>query len=132
MKDLEKIKEEKMKGLKERMSNDNKKVKIEVNKNDFEEKVINKSEDVPVVVDFWAQWCQPCLVLGPRLEKIADEYEGKFILAKLNIENNQGLAQKYGIRSIPAVKMFRNGEVVDQIVGALPEQQIRNWIDKNL
>ncbi|RLJ05421.1 MAG: thioredoxin [Candidatus Aenigmatarchaeota archaeon] len=106
--------------------------KIEVTDNDFQEKVVELSERLPVVVDFWAVWCTPCLLLGPVLEKLADEYDGKFILAKVNVDQSPATSQKYGIMSIPSVKMFKNGKIVDEFVGALPEPAVRQWLDKNL
>ena len=106
--------------------------KIEVNDNDFNEKVIEQSKKIPVVVDFWATWCMPCVMLGPILEKLAKEYEGKFVLAKLNIDEARQTGQKYGIMSIPCVKMFRDGKIVDEFVGALPEQSVKAWLDKIL
>ncbi len=105
---------------------------IEITDSEFQEKVIKQSSEIPVVVDFWAPWCMPCLMLGPALEKLAKEYDGKFLLAKLNLEGNQATAQKYGVMSIPAVKMFRKGEVVDEFVGALGESTVRQWLEKNL
>lgn len=108
------------------------KYEIEVNDDNFEEKVINQSEKTPVVVDFWASWCGPCQMLKPVLEKIAKEYKGKFILAKMNVEENQQVPEEYGIMSIPAVKFFKNGEVVDEFIGAMPESQIKDWLDNNL
>lgn len=107
-------------------------VKIEVNEKDFEDKVLKQSREVPVMVDFWAEWCAPCLMLGPVLEKIAEEYGGKVILAKLDTSKNPEICQKYSIMSIPAVKMFKNGEVADEFVGALPESRVKEWVDKNL
>ncbi len=106
--------------------------KIEVKDNDFDENVIRQSEKVPVVVDFWATWCAPCLRLGPTLENLADEYKGKFILAKLNVDEGQVVSQKYGIMSIPSVKMFKDGKVVDEFIGALPESNVRAWLSKNI
>lgn len=106
--------------------------KIDVNDENFDENVIEQSNKVPVVVDFWASWCGPCMMLKPLLEKIAEEYKGKFILAKLNVEENQEKAGEYGIMSIPAVKMFKNGEIVDEFVGAMPESSIKEWLDTNL
>ena len=108
------------------------KTKIEVNDSNFEKDVIEQSNDVPVVVDFWATWCMPCLMLGPTLEKLAEENNGRFVLAKLNVDSSPSVSQKYRIMSIPAVKMFKNGEVSDEFIGALPEPQVRNWIETNV
>ncbi len=105
---------------------------IEVNDENFQEKVIEQSKKVPVVVDFWASWCSPCLMLGPILEKVAKDYEGKFVLAKVNVSESQMMAGKYEVRSIPNVKLFKNGEAVDEFVGALPEEAVKEWLDKNL
>ena len=99
---------------------------------DFKEKVIEKSKEIPVVVDFWAEWCMPCLMLGPVLEKIEKKYQGKFILAKLNVDEGKKTSTIYGINAIPAVKMFKNGKVADEFVGALPKEQVEEWINKNL
>lgn len=97
---------------------------------DFQEKVLDASRQVPVVVDFWADWCQPCRILKPILEKLAAEYGGRFILAKVNSDQNQEIAQHYGVRGIPAVKAFLNGEMIDEFTGALPEGQVREFIDR--
>ncbi len=97
---------------------------------DFEEKVLAASQTVPVIVDFWAPWCQPCRTLKPILEKLATEYGGKFILAKLNSDENQELSQRYGVRGIPAVKAFVGGQQVDEFTGALPEAQIREFLER--
>jgi putative thioredoxin len=97
---------------------------------DFSQKVLDASHQAPVLVDFWAEWCQPCRVLKPILEKLAAEYQGRFILAKVNSDENQELAQRYGVRGIPAVKAFVDGEVVDEFTGALPEGQVREFIDR--
>ncbi len=105
---------------------------IDVNEPDFQEKVIERSKETPVVVDFWAPWCQPCLFLSPTLEKLAKEYDGKFILAKINVDQNRFIAQRYGIMSIPSVKMFKKGEIVGEFLGAMPEPHVRGWLDKNL
>ncbi|MCD6421772.1 thioredoxin [bacterium] len=123
----ERIKLEKMKKLMEKEE-----LIIDVNQNDFMEKVIEKSKEKPVIVDFWASWCKPCLVIGPILERIVKEYNGKVILARLNVTENQQLAAMYGVMSIPNVKMFKDGKVVDEFVGAIPEPLIRGWVERNL
>lgn len=107
-------------------------MEIEVNDNNFNENVIEKSKEVPVVVDFWAQWCAPCLILKPVLEKLAKEFDGKFILAKANVDQTRNQAQQYGVRGIPSVKMFKNGKIIDEFVGAMPEDMVKNWLNKNL
>lgn len=97
---------------------------------DFEQAVIEASKTVPVLVDFWAEWCGPCRALKPVLEKLATEYNGKFRLAKVNSDENQSLAQRYGVRGIPNVKAFVNGELVDEFSGALPEAQVRAFLER--
>jgi len=129
---LEEIRKGKIEEIEKKMKNRQTKIKIEVNDSNFEEKVIRQSKEMPVIVDFWAEWCMPCLILGPILEKIADEYAGKLLLAKLDVDKNPKTTQRYGIMSIPAVKIFRNGKVADEFIGALPESQVRNCINKNL
>ncbi|MDP1525272.1 MAG: tetratricopeptide repeat protein [Rhodocyclaceae bacterium] len=97
---------------------------------DFDEKVLTASQQVPVLVDFWAPWCQPCRILKPLLEKLAAEYGGQFILAKINSDENQELSQRYGVRGIPAVKAFVGGQLADEFTGALPEPQIREFLER--
>ena len=108
------------------------KYKLEINDKDFDKQVIQASKKTPIVVDFWAAWCGPCRYLGPTMEKLADDYKGKFILAKLNVDENHERAQEYRVLSIPSVKMFKNGKVIAEFVGAIPEAQVRKWLDSNL
>jgi putative thioredoxin len=103
---------------------------LDVNLNDFQAAVLDESRTRPVVVDFWAPWCGPCKSLKPILEKLAAEYGGKFRLAKVNADDNQALSQQYGVRGIPAVKAFVNGEMVDEFSGALPEAEVRAFLDR--
>ncbi|MDP6670407.1 MAG: thioredoxin [archaeon] len=107
-------------------------MEVNVNDSNFEKEVIEKSNEIPVLVDFWAGWCMPCLMLKPILEKIAKEYDGKFVLAKLNTDENPATSSKYGISSIPDVRIFKNGEVAGGFVGALPEESVKQWLDKNI
>jgi len=85
-----------------------------------------------VLVDFWADWCAPCRSLMPVLQKLAEEYNGQFILAKVNSDENQGLAQQYGVRSLPTVKLFKDGAAVDEFMGALPESHVREFLDRHI
>ena len=85
-----------------------------------------------VLVDFWAEWCGPCKMIGPALEEISDEMEGDVRITKLNIDENPSTPQKYGVRGIPTLLLFRNGEVVAEKVGALPKNQLSEWISQNI
>lgn len=103
---------------------------IDVSTQNFKEIVIDGSHKTPVVVDFWAPWCGPCKVLKPILEKLAEEYQGKFVLAKVNSDENQELSAQFGVRGIPTVKAIKNGQIVDEFSGALPENAVREWLDR--
>lgn len=103
---------------------------IDVEENQFQKAVLERSRELPVVVDFWAPWCRPCLMLGPILEKLADQEAGRFLLAKINLDNAPRLAEAYAIESIPAVKGFRDGKPVLEFVGVLPEPQLRQFLDR--
>lgn len=101
---------------------------IEITDTNFEQEVLKS--DVPVLIDFWAVWCGPCRVIAPVVEEIADEYEGKLKVGKLDVDNNPQVAVKYGIRSIPTLLIFNNGEVSDQLIGALPKAQIVDRVER--
>jgi thioredoxin len=99
-----------------------------MNVTDFQRDVIEKSKEVPVLVDFWAAWCAPCRILGPTLEKVEAEADGSWILAKVDTESFPDIAMQYGVRGIPNCKLFVDGSVVDEFVGAYPEPMVREFM----
>lgn len=103
---------------------------VTVNQKNFDQQVLRSSE--PVLVDFWAAWCGPCRIIAPTLEKFAGEYAGRLKIAKLNVDENQQLAMKYGAHSIPLLVLFKGGKPVQQLVGAYPEPQLRQFVEKAL
>ena len=102
---------------------------IDVNADSFQRDVIEASGQAPVLVDFWAPWCGPCRALTPVLEKLAEQYQGKFRLVKINSDENPELSRQFGVRSIPSVKAFVDGNLVDEFLGARPESAVREFID---
>ncbi|MBU0656717.1 MAG: thioredoxin [Gammaproteobacteria bacterium] len=104
---------------------------FDANPQNFQQLVLENSHKVPVLVDFWADWCQPCKTLMPMLAKLADEYQGGFILVKINTDQHQQLAQQFGVRNLPTVKVIKGGRIVDEFMGVQPESEIRKIINRH-
>jgi thioredoxin 1 len=102
---------------------------IEINDSNFEE-ILNS--DKPVLVDFWAEWCGPCRMVGPIVEELAKDYEGKAVVGKVNVDHNPQISAQFGIRNIPTILFFKNGEIVDKQVGAVPKSVLAGKIDAQL
>jgi len=100
---------------------------LEATDGNFEQLVLNS--ELPVIVDFWAEWCGPCRMVGPIVEEVGNDYEGKAVVAKVDVDSNPGITAKYGIRNIPTILFFKNGEVADKQVGAVPKSTIVNKLE---
>lgn len=100
---------------------------VEINDNNFDVEVVEST--TPVVVDFWAVWCGPCRMIAPIVEELAEEYDGKVKFSKLNVDDNPEVSMKYGIRSIPTLLVFKDGQPVDQIIGAVPKKEVQKRVE---
>ena len=103
---------------------------LKTNDTNFENDVLKS--DKPVLVDFWAEWCGPCKSIAPALDEISEEMNSKLKIAKLNVDENPSISQQYNIRSIPALMIFKDGEKIAEIMGALPKSNLEKWIDENI
>lgn len=103
---------------------------VEFTESNFEELALKS--DKPVLVDFWAEWCGPCRMVGPIVEEISNDYEGKAVIGKVNVDENPGISAKYGIRNIPTILFLKNGEVVDKSVGAVPKNVLTGKLDSQM
>ncbi|MDP2388445.1 MAG: thioredoxin [Bacteroidota bacterium] len=103
---------------------------LEITDSNFEELVLKS--DKPVLVDFWAEWCGPCRMVGPIVEELSKDYEGKVVVGKVNVDHNSNISANYGIRNIPTILIFKNGEIVDKQVGAVPKNILAGKLDAQL
>lgn len=103
---------------------------VEITDDNFDE-IVMKS-DKPVVVDFWAEWCGPCKMIGPVIEEIHNEYDGKALIGKVDVDSNPGISAKFGVRNIPTILFIKNGEVADKSIGAVPKEQLTSKLDAML
>ena len=107
-------------------------MEVEVNDSNFDKKVLEESKKKLVLVDFWAPWCGPCRMLAPQIEKAVESMKGKVVLAKVNVDENPKKAQEYGVMSIPSVKLFKNGEIIDEFIGVKSESEIKELLEENV
>ena len=102
----------------------------QVTDQDFDKTVLEAGK--PAFVDFWAPWCGPCRIIGPLVEELAPSYQGRAVITKMNVDDNPQVAQKYGVTSIPTLMMFKDGKLVDRVVGAMPKGELQKFIERNL